>query len=93
MGSKHQKKRYMLVTYNIKPDKKFDEFVEFSKKKIGPGKMASAQVVLDMINKEVLKCRLPGLPEHLVDENMPYENVYKHYLKWYSDVMEKFENN
>ena len=39
MGKKHQKKRFFCVKYNIKPDKKFDEFVELSKKKIGPGKM------------------------------------------------------
>ena len=34
MGKKHAKKRYFCVKYNIKPDKKFDEFVELSKKKI-----------------------------------------------------------
>ena len=28
MGKKHNKKRYFCVKYNIKPDKKFDEFVE-----------------------------------------------------------------
>ena len=34
MGSKHNKKRFFCVKYNIKPDKKFDEFVELSKKKL-----------------------------------------------------------
>ena len=38
-SAKHKKKRFFCVKYNIKPDKKFDEFVELSKKKIGPGKM------------------------------------------------------
>ena len=55
MGSKHNKKRFFCVKYIIKPDKKFDEFVELSKKKIGPGKMMEYTVVLDLINKEVLK--------------------------------------
>jgi len=27
MGSKHEKKRYFVVKYNIKPDGKFDESV------------------------------------------------------------------
>jgi hypothetical protein len=60
MGNKHYKKRYFIVTYNIKKDGKFDEFVELSKKKLGSGKIASAQVVIDLVNREVIKCRLPG---------------------------------
>ena len=31
MGKKHAKKRYFCVSYTIKPDKKFDEFVTLSK--------------------------------------------------------------
>lgn len=83
----------MIVTYNIKKDGKFDELVEFSKKKLGAGKIASAQVVIDMIAKQVIKCKLPGVPVYLENEKMPYENVYKHYAKWYSDVMSQFENS
>ena len=56
MGKKHDKKRYFCVKYIIKADKKFDEFVELSKKKIGPGKMLEYTVVLDLVNKKVLKC-------------------------------------
>ena len=93
MGSKKEKKRYFIVTYNIKKDGKFDEFVELSKKKLGSGKIASAQVVLDMVNKEVIKCRLPGVPVHLEDNKMPYENVEQHYRKWYADVMDEFLNS
>jgi len=92
MGSKHKKKRYFIVRYNIKPDKKFDEMVELSKKKLGAGKIAEAAVILDLMNKEVLKCDLPGVPLHMRD-NMPFENVYKHYAKWYKDVMEEFVNS
>ena len=33
MGTKHNKKRYLIVNYIQKPDKKFDEVVELSKKK------------------------------------------------------------
>jgi len=93
MGSKKEKKRFFIVTYNIKKDGKFDEFVELSKKKLGSGKLASAQVVLDLKNKEVIKCRLPGVPVYMEDEKMPYDNVYKHYEKWYGDVMRQFENS
>ena len=62
MGSKHAKKRYFIVKYNIKPGGKFDEFVELSKKKLGPGKIAEAKVILDMVNREIVKCDLPGIP-------------------------------
>jgi hypothetical protein len=93
MGNKHEKKKYMIVTYNIKSDGKFDELVEFSKKKLGSGKIASAQVVIDMLNKTVIKCKLPGVPVYLEDENMPYENIEKHYRKWYADVMDQFLNS
>ena len=36
-------------------------------------------------NEEVVKCDLPNVP---VD--IPYENVYKHYRKWYADVIDQF---
>ena len=62
MGSKHNKKRFVCVRYNIKPDKKFDEFVELSKKKLGTGKMLEYTVILDLANEKVLKCELPGIP-------------------------------
>ena len=74
MGKKHAKKRYFCVKYNIKPDKKFDEFVELSKKKIGPGKMAEYTVVLDLVNKEVLKNELPGIPLAQRDQ-IPFERI------------------
>jgi hypothetical protein len=93
MGSKKEKKRYFIVTYNIKKDGKFDEFVELSKKKLGSGKIASAQVVIDLVNREVIKCRLPGVPVHMEDDRMPYENVEQHYRKWYADVMDEFLNS
>lgn len=87
MGIKHNKKRYFIVKYNIKPGGKFDEFVELSKKKLGPGKIAEAKVILDMINREIIKCDLPGIPSGTY---IPYENVEKHYRKWYADVMDQF---
>ena len=86
MGKKHNKKRYFIVKYVMKPDNKFDEFVELSKKTIGAGKMAEAKVILDLVNEKVLKCDLPGTE----GMNIPYENVYKHYRKWYADVMDQF---
>ena len=45
MGSKHNKKRFFCVKYMLKADKKFDEFVEMSKKNIGPGKMLELSLI------------------------------------------------
>ena len=89
MGKKHAKKRYFCVKYIIKPDKKFDEFVELSKKKIGPGKMLEYTVVLDLVNKEVLKNELPGIPVAQRD-HVPYERIEQHYRQWYADAMDQF---
>ena len=38
----------------------YDELVELSKKHVGSGKLAQSGIVLDLINKEVLKCEVPG---------------------------------
>ena len=92
MGSKHNKKRFFCVKYIIKPDKKFDEFVELSKKKIGPGKMLDYTVVLDLVNKQVLKNELPGIPIEQ-REQIPYERIEQHYRQWYAEAMDQFVNN
>ena len=84
MGSKHNKKRYFCVNYQLKPDKKFDELITLSKKKIGSGKILEYDVVLDLINKEVLKSTLPGT------ENLPYERIEQHYRQWYAKAMDEF---
>lgn len=76
------------MKYNIKPDGKFDEYVELSKKKVGRGKVQEARVVLDLVNQEVIKCDLPNVPE-----DIPFDNVYKHYRKWYADVIDEFVNS
>ena len=88
MGSKHNKKRFFCVKYIIKPDKKFDEFVELSKKNIGPGKLVQSGVVLDLIDKEVLKCEVPGQP-NLVD-HISYDTLYKHFHKTYGNMLDQF---
>ena len=87
MGSKHNKKRFFCVKYNIKPDKKFDEFVELSKKKLGTGKIAESKVILDLVNKEVIKIDMPNIPKNA---KIPYESIYSHYRKWYTDVIDQF---
>ena len=84
MGSRHNKKRYFCVNYQLKPDKKFDELITLSKKKIGSGKILEYDVVLDLINKEVLKNTLPGT------ENLPYERIEQHYRQWYAKAMDEF---
>tara|TARA_A100001011_G_scaffold338418_1_gene369241 strand:- start:361 stop:636 length:276 start_codon:yes stop_codon:yes gene_type:complete len=89
MGKKHAKKRFFCVKYIIKPDKKFDEFVELSKKKIGAGKMREYTVVLDLINKEVLKNDLPGIPIAQRDQ-IPFERIEQHYRQWYAEAIDQF---
>jgi hypothetical protein len=92
MGKKHQKKRFFCVKYIIKPDKKFDEFVELTKKKVGPGKMTEYTVVLDLVNKEVIKNELPGIPLAQRDQ-VPYERIEQHYRQWYAEAMDQFLNS
>ena len=89
MGTKHNKKRFFIVKYHIKSDKKFDELVTLSKKKIGSGKMLEYTVVLDLVRGEVLKCELPGIPFYKRGK-VPFENVYMHYRKWYADAIDQF---
>jgi len=89
LGSKHNKKRYFCVKYIIKPDKKFDEFVELSKKKIGSGKALEYTVILDLVNKEVMKNELPGIPVAQRDE-IPYEKIEQHYRQWYAEAIDAF---
>jgi hypothetical protein len=88
MGSKHDKRRYFIVKYNIKPDGKYDEFVELSKKKIGTGKIAEAKVVLDLLEQHVIKVDLPNVPS-----DIPYDRLYNHYRQWYADAIDAFLKN
>ena len=60
MGRKHAKKRFFCVKYIFKKDRKFDEFVELSKKKIGTGKMLEYTVVLDLVYEKFLKMIYPA---------------------------------
>ena len=69
----------------MKPDGKFDEFVELSKKNIGTGKIAEAKVVLDLIERTVVKVDLPNVPN-----NFPFDSLYNHYRKWYADAIDNF---
>ena len=89
MGSKHNKKRYFCVKYVFKPDKKFDEFVELSKKKIGTGKMQEYMVILDLANEKVIKNDLPGIPVAERD-NISYKQILDHYKKWYAEAINTF---
>ena len=84
MGKKHAKKRYFCVKYTLKPDKKFDELVTLSRKKIGPGKMQEYSVVLDLVNEEILKNELPNT------ESITYERMFAHYNQYYKDAIDSF---
>ncbi len=88
MGSKHSKKRFFIVNYSINAKGGYDELVELSKKKCGPGKISKSGVVLDLINKEVLKCEVPGQP-NLVD-HISYDTLYKHFYKAYGAALTEF---
>ena len=77
------------MKYIIKPDKKFDEFVELSKKKIGPSKAREYTVILDLVNKEIMKNELPGIPVAQRDE-IPYSRIEQHYRQWYAEAIDAF---
>jgi len=85
MGSKNNKKRFLLIYYQLKKDGKFDELVELTKKKIGSGKMTKAKVVLDLLGEEILKLDLDGAPKDIT-----YKEVLEHYKKHYADAIKQF---
>jgi hypothetical protein len=87
MGSKHHKKRFMIVKYSLNMKGTYDELVELSKKHVGSGKLAQSGIVLDLINKEVLKCEVPGTPSQA---GIPYETVYEHFHKAYGNMLDQF---
>ena len=88
MGSKHDKKRFLIVKYQFNKKGGYDELVELSKKKCGPGKILASGVVLDLINKEVLKCEVPG--QNNLSEYIAFETLYKHFHKAYGGVLDQF---
>ena len=88
MGSKHNKKRYMIVKYSLNMKGTYDELVELSKKNIGPGKLVQSGVIIDLVDKEVLKCEVPGQPN--LGDFIPYESLYKHFHKAYGNVLDQF---
>ena len=51
--------------------------------------MLEYTVVLDLVNEEIMKNELPGIPVAQRDE-IPYENIYNHYRKWYAEAIDQF---
>ena len=88
MGNKHNKKRFLIVNYTFNKKGGYDELVELSKKKCGPGKVMKSGVVLDLINEEVLKCEVPGQPN--LAYHISYETLYRHFHKAYGEMLDKF---
>ena len=88
MGNKHAKKRFLIVNYTMNAKGGYDELVELSKKKCGPVKILKSGVVLDLVNKVVLKCEVPGQPD-LVD-HIAFETLYKHFHKAYGGMLDQF---
>ena len=88
MVSKQNKKRFLIVRYSLNAKGGYDELVELSKKKCGPGKILASGVVLDLINEEVLKCEVPGQPNF--GNLIPYESLYAHFHKAYGEMLDKF---
>ena len=87
MGSKHNKKRYLIIKYNINKQGTYDELVELSKKNLGPGKLTQSGIVLDLIEKEVLKCEVPG---QQIATDISYDTIYAHFHKTYGNVLDQF---
>jgi len=75
------------VKYTMKPDKKFDELVTLTKKKIGPTRVLDYNIVLDLINEEVVRAHMPGLTE------VSYDRLYQHYRQHYADAIDNFIKN
>jgi|TARA_E500000178_G_C16672339_1_gene595614 hypothetical protein len=88
MGSKHNKKRFLIVKYSLNAKGGYDELVELSKKKCGPGKILNSGVVLDLVNKEVLKCEVPGQPN--LGDLIPFKSLYAHFYKAYGRMLDQF---
>ena len=78
----------MIVKYSLNMKGTYDELVELSKKNIGSGKLVQSGVVLDLVDKEVLKCQVPGQP-NLVD-HITYNTIYKHFYKTYGEMLDQF---
>jgi len=87
MGSKHDKKRFLIINYNMNKQGTYDELVELSKKHVGPGKLARSGIVLDLIEKQVLKFEVPGQQP---GNQMPFDTVYEHFHKAYGNVLDQF---
>ena len=87
MGSKHNKKRFFIVKYTLNKQGTYDELIELSKKNVGPGKVSQSGIVLDLIEKEVLKCQVPG---QQIAADMPYDIIYSHFYKTYGNVIDQF---
>ena len=78
----------MIVKYSLNMKGSYDELVELSKKNIGSGKLAQSGVVIDLVEKEVLKCVVPGQP-NLVD-HISYDTIFKHFHKTYGNMLDQF---
>ena len=51
--------------------------------------MLEYTVVLDLVNKKVLKNDLPGIPIAQRDQ-IPYDRIEQHYRQWYGQAMDEF---
>ena len=86
-GKKHQKKRFLLVKYSFNKQGKYDELVELTRKKVGPGKQAEAGIVLDLVNETVIKCEIPGVRKDQIISN---EKVYDYFYNHYKQSIDQF---
>ena len=51
--------------------------------------MQEYTVVLDLVNKEILKNDLPGIPIAQTDQ-IPFERIEQHYRQWYAEAIDQF---
>ncbi len=87
MGSKHNKKRFLIVKYSLNMKGTYDELVELSKKNLGSGKLGESEIVIGTVNEEVLENVVPGQPS-LVD-HISYDTLYKHFYKAYGSMLDQ----
>ena len=55
MGSKHDKKRFLIVNYSFNAKGGYDELVELSKKKCGPGKILKSGTSEELVSDELVR--------------------------------------
>lgn len=79
--------RYFLITFFRKPGGQIDEQVAVSKK-VKSSDTQSCNVILDFLDKKVVKCVIEG---KIVDST--FDSMVEYYRKVYPALIEQLEKN